>query len=187
MDEFMRTRFPFCSRYTLNPRLCASPPVFHISTVRFAPFLSAPENAENDCNVIPVGKVMVSVGVPVFTIATSALFALATIAVALAMFVVILGTALAAVAVAVSVMLVPDGVPVFTRSTTLKVAVLPAPTPRLPLSVQVMVPVPPTAGTVPQVHPAGGVIDWKVGSGGGPCVTVIPAAATAGPSVLPAC
>ena len=57
----MRTRFPFCSRYTLNPRLCASPPVFHVSTTRFAPFLSAPECAENDCSVTLVGAVMVSV------------------------------------------------------------------------------------------------------------------------------
>ena len=39
----MRTRFPFCSRYTLKPRLCASPPVFHVSTTRLAAVLIGAE------------------------------------------------------------------------------------------------------------------------------------------------
>ena len=30
-EGFMCTRFPFCSRYTLNRMSCASPPVFHVS------------------------------------------------------------------------------------------------------------------------------------------------------------
>src|ERR1035437_4962514 len=64
-DGFIRVRFPLCSRYTLNPRLCASPPVFHVSTTRFAPFLSMPECAENDCSVILVGAVIVSLCVDV--------------------------------------------------------------------------------------------------------------------------
>jgi hypothetical protein len=125
--------------------------------------------------------------VAVFTIATSALFALATTTVALAVFVVMLGTTLPAVAESVSVMLVPDGVPAFTCNTRLKVTVFTAPTPRLPLSVQVMVPVPPTGGTVPQVHPAGGVIDWKVVFGGVICVKVIPAVAATGPLFVTVC
>ena len=98
-----------------------------------------------------------------------------------------MGTMFAAVAVAVSVMFVPEGATVFTCSTRLKFAVFPAPTPRLPLSVQVMVPVPPTAGTVPQVHPAGGVIDWKFVFGGVVCVNVIPAVVTAVPLFVMLC
>src|SRR5277367_4459663 len=105
---------------------------------------------------------MTGFGDPVFTIATSALLALATTTVALAVLVVMLGTMLPAVALAVSVMLVPDGAPELTCNTSEKFAVFAEPTPRLPLSVQVIVPVPPTGGTVPHVHPAGGVIDWKV-------------------------
>ena len=50
-----------------------------------------------------------------------------------------------------------------------------------------MVPVPPTAGTVPQVHPAGGVIDWKFVFGGVLCVKVIPAVVTAGPLFVTLC
>ena len=53
-------KFPFCSRYTLNPRLWDSPLVFHVKTTRLAPFLSVPECAENDCSVILVGAVTVS-------------------------------------------------------------------------------------------------------------------------------
>ena len=63
-------------------------------------------------------------GVAVLTIATSALFALATTTVALAVFVVMLGTMLVAFAVTVSVMFVPDGVPELTCSTKVKLAVL---------------------------------------------------------------
>ena len=130
---------------------------------------------------------MTGFGEPVFTIAMSALFALATTTVALAVLVVMLGTTLPAVALSVSVMLVPDGVPEMTCNTRVKFAVFAEPTPRLPLSVQVMVPVPPTTGTVPQVHPAGGVIDWKVVFGGVTCVKVIPVVAAAGPLFVTVC
>ena len=74
-------------------------------------------------------------GVPVFTIAMSALLALATSTVALAVLVVSPGGMLAAEAVSVSVMFVPDGVPAFTCNTSVKLAAFPAPTPRVPLSV----------------------------------------------------
>ena len=120
-------------------------------------------------------------GVAVFTIAKSALFALATTTVALAVLEVILGTILVAVAVAVSVMFVPEGVPEFTCSTSVKVPVLF--TARVPVAVQVIVPVPPMVGVVPQFHPAGPVIDWKFVLGGVTCVKVAPVAA-AGPLLL---
>ena len=61
---------------------------------------------------------------------------------------------LVAVAESVSVMVVPEGVVAFTCNSSVKFAV--PLTARLPLSVQVMVPVPPTAGKVPHVDPAGG-------------------------------
>jgi hypothetical protein len=57
----------------------------------------------------------------------------------------------------------------------------------VPLSVQVMVPVPPTGGRVPQVQPAGGIIDWKFVLGGVTCVNVIPAVVTAGPRFVTVC
>ena len=119
-------------------------------------------------------------GVPVFTIAISALLALATTTLALAVLVVRPGGMLVAVAVAVSEMFVPVGVRAFTCSTSEKFAVFAPPTPKVLVSVQVMVPVPPTAG-VTQVHPAGVLIDWKFAFGGVVCVKVIPVAATAGP------
>src|SRR5580704_14367894 len=103
----------------------------------------------------------------------SALLALPTTTVALAVFVVMLGTTLPAVAVTVSVMLVPDGVDALTCSTRLKAAVFAAPRPKLPLSVHVIAPVPPTGGRVPQAHPAGGVIDTKVVFGGVVSVMVV--------------
>ena len=81
---------------------------------------------------------------------------------------------LVAVAVTVSVMFVPDGAHRIHLQHRLKVAVFADPIPRVPLSVQVIVPVPPAAGSVPQVHPAGGVIDWKVVFGGVASVNVIP-------------
>jgi len=63
------------------------------------------------------------------------------------------------------VIFVPDGVPAFTCSTSVKFAVFAEPVARLAV-VHVIVPVPPTAGFVPHVHPAGGVIDWKFVFGG---------------------
>ena len=84
-------------------------------------------------------------------------------------------------------MVVPEGVAVFTCNSSVKFAV--PLTARLPLSVQVMVPVPPiSAGKVPHVHPAGGVIDWKFVFGGVVCgEKVIPAAAAAGPLFVTLC
>src|ERR1700692_1599326 len=125
-------------------------------------------------------------GVAVFTIATSALLAFATTTVALAVLVVRPGGMLAALAVAVSVMLVPVGVRAFTCSTSEKFAVLPAPTPKEPPSVQVIVPVPPTAGGT-QIHPAGAVTDWKFVFGGVLWVNVIPGVAAAGPLFVTVC
>jgi hypothetical protein len=110
--------------------------------------------------------------------AMSALLALATTTVALAVLVARLGTMFVAVAVAVSVMFVPEGVPEFTCSTRVKVPELF--TARVPVAVQLIVPVPPTAGFVPQVHPAGGLTDWNVVLGGVTCVKLAPLA-TAGP------
>jgi hypothetical protein len=121
-------------------------------------------------------------GVAILTIARSALLALATTTVELAVLVVRLGTIFVAVAVAVSVMLVPEGVPEFTCRMRVNVPTLL--TASVPAAVHVIVPVPPTAGLVPQVHPAGGVIDWKVVFGGVTCVKLAPAAATAGPLLV---
>jgi hypothetical protein len=97
-------------------------------------------------------------------IAISALLALATTTVALAVLVVRFGTMLVAVTVAESVMLVPEGVPAFTCRTRVKVPVLF--NARVLVALQVIVPVPPTEGVVPHVHPAGGVIDRKFVLGG---------------------
>jgi hypothetical protein len=97
--------------------------------------------------------------------------------VAVALLVVKLGTMLVAFAVTVSAMFVPEGVPGFTCRTRENEAG--ALTARLLPSVQVIVPVPPTAG-VTHVQPAGGIIDWNVVFGGVVCVNVAPVAA-AGP------
>ncbi len=107
--------------------------------------------------------------------AMSALLALATITVALALLLNAPVSPFVAVPVAVSVMLVPEGVLPTTCSTRVKFAV--ALSARFPASLQVMVPVLPTAGTIGQVHPAGGVIDWNVVFGGVVCVKVAPLAA----------
>src|SRR5580692_7840342 len=96
-----------------------------------------------------------------------------------------LGTTL--LAVAVSVMFVPEGVTEFTCSTRLNAAAFTAPTPKVALSVQVIVTAPPAAGAVPQAHPPGGVIDTSVVFGGVVWVNVIPAAATAGPLFVTVC
>src|SRR5580704_5317745 len=118
----------------------------------------------------------VGLGVAVFRIAMSALLALATTTVAVAVFEVRFGTMLPALAVAASAMFVPEGVPVFTWSTKVKLAV--AFRASVVLSVQVMVPVAPTAGLT-QVQPAGGVMDWKFVLGG--------AVAAAGPLLVTLC
>src|SRR5580692_1506342 len=95
-------------------------------------------------------------GVADFTTAISAELALATSTVALALLFVRFGTMLVAFAVTVSVMLVPEAVVELTCSTSVKLAVFPEF--KFPPSVHVIVPVPPTGGTVPHVHPPGGVI-----------------------------
>ena len=123
------------------------------------------------------------IGDAVLTIAISALFAFATITVALAVLLVMFGTIFVAVAVIVFVMLVPEGVPETTLSTSVKVPVLP--TARLVLSVQEIVPVPPTGGSVPQVHPAA-VIDTNVVFGGVTSVMLVPVALL-GPMLLTVC
>ncbi|MGC1482544.1 MAG: hypothetical protein WA789_02015, partial [Candidatus Acidiferrum sp.] len=47
---------------------------------------------------------------------------------------------------------------------------------KAPVAAQTIAPVPPTAGCVPQVHPAGGVTDWKSVPAGVLCVSVAPPA-----------
>ena len=126
----------------------------------------------------------VGLGVAVFTIAMSALLALATTTVAVALLVVRFGTILPAVAVAVSAMVVPDGVPALTCRTKVKFAV--ALIARVPPSVQVIVPAAPTEGVV-QLHPAGGVIDWKLVLGGVVWVSFTGEVATAGPRLVTLC
>ena len=118
---------------------------------------------------------------PIFVIDKMALVGSATITVAVALLVVRLGTIFVAEAVTVSAMLVPDAVPAFDCRTKVKLAV--ALTARLLPSVQVIVPVPPTGGTVPHVQPTGGVMDWKVVLGGVFCVKLADRAA-AGPLLV---
>jgi hypothetical protein len=120
-------------------------------------------------------------GVAVFTIAISALLALATRTKALAVFELMLGTMLPAVAVSVSVIFVPEGVPALTCNTRLKLAVLAEPVASVAI-VQVIAPVPPTAG-VAHDHPAGAEIDWKFVFGGVVCVKLTVVAA-AGPLLV---
>src|ERR1022692_2598422 len=112
--------------------------------------------------------------------AISALLALATTTVAVALLLVRFGTMLVALAVAVSAMFVADGVTALTCST--RVNAPGAFSARLPPSVQVMVPALPTAG-VTQRQPAGLVIDWKLVLGGVVWVNVAAVAAT-GPSLV---
>jgi hypothetical protein len=100
--------------------------------------------------------------VAVFKIVTLALFALATTTMAVEVLLVRPGTMLVAVDVAVSAIFVPDAVPAFTCSTTVKLAV--ALIARVAM-VQVMVPAAPIAGVV-QVHPIGTTMDWKFVFGG---------------------
>ena len=116
-------------------------------------------------------------GEAVFTIAMSALFALATTTTAVAVLLVRPGTRLVAVAVALSAILVPEAVPALTCSTRVRFAI--AFTARLLPSLQVMVPAAPTAGVV-QVQPPGTVMDWKFVFGGVVWVNVTDVAA-AGP------
>src|SRR5438093_13635725 len=92
----------------------------------------------------------------------SAWVASATTSAAVALLLAAFGSATAELTVTVLLIAVPAAVPAFTFNTKEK---LPDPGATLGF-VQVIVPVPPTTGTVPQVHPAGGVIDWNVVLGG---------------------
>jgi hypothetical protein len=105
----------------------------------------------------------------------------ATTSAAVALLLAEFGSATAEETLAVSLIAVPDAVPAGTLSTSVKVD---DPTAKLAL-VQVIVPVPPTAGVV-QDHPVGCVIDWKVVFGG--VVSVITAVvATLGPLFVTFC
>lgn len=117
----------------------------------------------------------------VFTMAMSALLALATTTEAVALLVVRLGTMLPALAVAVSAIVVPDGVPAFTCNTSVNPTG--EPTAKVLPSVQVIVPAAPTAGVV-QIQPPGGVMDWKFVLGGVVWISVTGAVAATGPSLV---
>src|SRR5438105_90698 len=93
-----------------------------------------------------------------FVVTMSDWVASATTSAAVALLLAELGSATAELTVTVSLIAVPAAVPAVTFSTKEK---LPDPGATLGF-VQVIVPVPPTAGTVPQVHPTGGAIDWNV-------------------------
>lgn len=90
----------------------------------------------------------------------------------------VLGSVSVSLTVALLVMVVPPAVPALTATTMVKFPVVEFAA-RFPVAVQVMVPVPPTAGTVPHVQPAGGVAETKVVLAGVLWVTLAPAAATA--------
>src|ERR1700691_5970466 len=109
----------------------------------------------------------------------SALLALATTTVAVAAFVVRLGTILAEVAVAVCGMLVPDGVLAFTCN--IKVKLAGGLVARVPLSVQVIV------GGAVQVQVPGGVIDTNVVFGGMVSASCTGDVAATGPRLVSVC
>jgi hypothetical protein len=85
----------------------------------------------------------------------------ATTSAAVALLFAVFGSAIAEFTVAVSLIAVPAAVPAFTFRAIVKLA---APAAKLG-SVQVIVPVPPTAGVVHD-QPAAGLTDWKVVFGG---------------------
>lgn len=75
------------------------------------------------------------------------------------------GSVVADVVSAVLTIVVPAAVPAPTVTTNVKFPLV-VPLPKLALAVQMTCPVPPTAGAVPHVQPAGGVIEEKVVLGG---------------------
>ena len=79
--------------------------------------------------------------------------------------------------VAVLVIVDPPGAAAMTVTTIVKLPVVELAA-MFPLAVQTIDPVPPTAGTVPQVQPAGGVAETNVVFAGVLCVSVALAAAT---------
>ncbi len=117
-----------------------------------------------------------------FVVTMSAWVASATTSAAVALLLTVFGSETAEPTVTVSLIVVPAAVPAVTFNIKEK---LPDPGAKLGL-VQVIVPVPPTAGTVPHVHPAGGVIDWNVVFGGVVCVKVAVVAAL-GPAFVTTC
>lgn len=114
--------------------------------------------------------------------ARSACPAVATTTFTVALLLVGFGSLVVALTFAVSEITVPDGVPAVTWSTGLKVAVAPKASDAM---VQVMVPVPPTAG-VTQDQPAGVGKDTKVVFAGNVSVKLTVAAA-AGPLFVTTC
>jgi len=70
----------------------------------------------------------------------------------------------------------PTTVSGLTDTTTVKTT---EPVAKFPVAVQMMAPVAPTAGLVPQAHPAGAVADTKSVPAGVFCVSVAPPAAEA--------
>jgi hypothetical protein len=74
----------------------------------------------------------------------------------------------------------PTTVSGLTDTTTVKTT---EPVAKFPFAVQMMAPVAPTAGLVPQVHRAGGVTDTKSVPAGVFCVSVAPPAEAALPFV----
>src|SRR5271165_1181930 len=104
--------------------------------------------------LLPAAK---DVGAAEFVTTRSAWVAVATTSAAVAVLFDVLGSVTAELTLAVSLIAVPAAVPAFTFSTTVNV---PEPAARLGF-VQVIVPVPFTAGVMHD-HPAGAEIDWNV-------------------------
>src|SRR5271165_381872 len=103
--------------------------------------------------LLPAAK---EVGEAEFVTTRSAWVAVATTSAAVAVLFDVLGSVTAELTLAVSLIAVPAAVPAFTFSTTVNV---PEPAARLGF-VQVIVPVPFTAGVMHD-HPAGAEIDWN--------------------------
>jgi hypothetical protein len=123
----------------------------------------------------------------VFVIDRPAALVLVTSTIAVALLVVRLGTIFPAEAVTVSAIFVPAGVALLVCRVSVKFA-----TAFSAIAVvveQVIVPVPPTAGSVGHVQPpvAGGVIDWNVVLGGVVCVKVTVPVVADGPSLVTLC
>jgi|SRR5437588_7172631 len=94
--------------------------------------------------------------------ATSAVPAATTVEVTLAVLFGVYGSFVLLETVGVAVMVVPGVAPAFTLSVSGRLTVAPAASED---ALQLMLPVPPTLGVM-HVHPAGGVMLWKVVFGG---------------------
>ena len=93
-----------------------------------------------------------------------------TVTVVVVVLFVVLGSVPVSLTVAVFVMVVPFATPAFTSTTIVKFPLVELAA-SAALAVQVIAPVPPTAGTVPQVQPAGGVAEINVVLAGVFCVS----------------